>query len=118
MALDEAIEHVEWCAESKVENDQLKAENAKLRKRLAQYELFECVVGDPSTEFARLRRELHRLQRENAKLRELVKQIETCAVHKGMCRICPMLEFKYGRPPICTSRIGELKRELGFEVDA
>ena len=51
--------------------DRYKAENAKLRKRLAQYELFECVVGDPSTEFARLRRDLHRLQRENAKLREL-----------------------------------------------
>lgn len=55
------------------ERDALKAENEKLKKRLAQYELFREVVGDPAHEFASLRRELHRVERENA---ELVKRNE------------------------------------------
>lgn len=49
----------------------VRAENERLEKRLAQYELFCEVVGDPAVEFASLRRELHRVERENAKLREL-----------------------------------------------
>lgn len=53
----------------------LKAENERLVKRLAQYELFREVVGDPAHEFASLRRELHHVETENAKLRELIRTV-------------------------------------------
>ena len=59
----------------------LVSENAKLEKRLAQYGLFREVVGDPAVEFANLRRELHRVERENEKLRELVRDVWDVALH-------------------------------------
>lgn len=56
--------------------ERLKAENEELKKRLAQYELFREVVGDPVLEFASLRRKIHHVERENAKLRELVQDYD------------------------------------------
>lgn len=59
----------------------LKAENERLENRLAQFALFSAVVGDPASEFASLRRELHRVESDNAKLRELVLGMWDVAVH-------------------------------------
>ena len=59
----------------------LVSENAKLEKRLAQYGLFREAVGDPAVEFANLRRELHRVECENEKLRELVCDMWDVALH-------------------------------------
>lgn len=101
----------------------LEAENEGLKKRLAQCELFREVVGDPTHEFASLRRELHRVERENAKLRELANAMlqyidpashqDTCGIEcpaHGMCKGKSMCAF----PDWAVMMAGE----LGIEVDA
>lgn len=96
-------------------------ENAKLRKRLTQYGLFECVVGDPAEEFARLRREMHRLQRENAKLRAAVAtairvQTVLCGdAYMAYCReSCPLHRPETDDCMACD--VIRVASELGIEV--
>lgn len=122
MTIDEAIAH---CDSS------LKAENERLRNTLVQYGLFEAIVGDPAEEFAKLRRDLHRAKRENAKLRELVRdmygyvfnrEIELCnecaCADDGDCGACDEYDGACG---IAKRRFEELYsdciRELGIEVE-
>jgi len=83
--------------------EKLKAENEKLKKRLAQYGMFREVVGDPAVEFANLRRELHRVERENEKLRELVRDVWDVALHPHL----------FGDGSYLLRRM----RDLGIEVD-
>ena len=62
-------------AEQHDEIEALRAENERLRNTLVQYGLFESIIGDPAEEFAKLRLDLHRLQRENTKLCDLVRKM-------------------------------------------
>ena len=102
--------------------EKLVAENARLRKRLIQYKLFEDVIGDPSTEFARLRRELHCLQRENATLRTAVAtaiQVQTVLCGNAdmpHCReSCPLYRLETDDCVACDVIVAA--HELGIETD-
>lgn len=90
---------------------QLRAENAKLRDELAKWERLAAGIDLPEypiTEF-----QPKDLERENAKLRELVRiAIEYCV--NGYCAEedeCPLYESRH------SCRLHVEARELGIEVD-
>jgi hypothetical protein len=93
---------MDWTAEEWNRLANMKAENERLEKKLAPYELFCEIVGEPAHEFASLRRELHRIERENVKLRELAHTIWLAGDFRAF---------------LGADEIKERMRELGIEVD-
>ena len=90
-------------------------ENAKLKSTLAQYRLFEDIIGDPADEFAALRRRMHALERENGRLRDLVHELKrhVCRLHRD--EPCAVICGGYDDGLHCCGYELQM-RELGIEA--
>lgn len=58
------------------------------------------------------------LEAENARLRELVRDMRTCIGHACMCEFCPLFVTEEDMDePMCIADIKAHMRELGIELN-
>lgn len=88
--------------------DELCRENERLRQQVAS------IIGRS----IRTADKMYCLDTENAKLRELVRDMRTCIDHACMCEFCPLFvtEEDMGERR-CIADVKTRLRELGIEVN-
>lgn len=73
--------------------------------------VLNCVAWAPTD-----KAEMRRIRTENAKLRELIRLMQTCIEHACMCDFCPLFVSEDMDEPTCIAEIDSRMRELGVEV--
>ena len=102
--------------------DELCLENGRLRGQVARLTSRSIRTADKmdclETENAKLRGARDVWQENDAKLRELVRDMRTCIDHACMCEFCPLFvtEEDMGERR-CIADMKAHMRELGIEVD-